>query len=49
MSKPESAIAEFDHSVHTAAEWARDYLGLEFKRLRRGGVIWAALENELGG
>ena len=32
-------IADHDEAIHTAAEWARDYLGLEFKRLRRGGVI----------
>jgi len=40
-------IDDLDEAIRTAAEWAKDNLGLEFERLRKGGVIWEGIEGKL--
>jgi uncharacterized protein YoaH (UPF0181 family) len=40
-------IDDLDEAIRTAADWAKENLGLEFERLRKGGVIWKSLVTAL--
>jgi hypothetical protein len=42
-SEPDSIVGE-NHAIHLCANWARENCGLEFKMLRKGGVIWVGVE-----